>query len=200
MFITDSSMWLKIADFARSLSVSEEIISKAKRDYNELFGQFSKTVDTVRSKYTKKELDNSLSMQNFYPWKFEERLICFYMLYLSGFRHTALRELRFYLESSARAYYIDSKYPKTTYKCKVNILEEVRRKRFTDLLKGLPKKNKLKRFYDDLCNYVHLSEITQTDARDPSLIRARIYRLYEEDKGMLEKTFCYSKYLLLMNK
>jgi hypothetical protein len=138
-------------------------------------------------------------MQNFYPWAFEQRLICFYMLYLSGYRHTALRELRSYVESSVRAYYIDTKYHKTSYECKVKILEEVRWRRFKDLLKDLPnkKRNCLKSFYDKLCNYVHLSEITQTEARDPSLNRALIHRLYVEDKEMLEKTFGYSKYLLL---
>jgi len=213
-------MWVKISDFARSLGVSEDFISKATMAFNDLIGQFSETDDIVRSEYTEKECENSLSMQNFYPWAFEQRLICFYMLYLSGFRHTALRELRFYLELSARGYYIDTNFDVNSYEDKVSLLKifmpkklleekdkkslgillgnkKYRKPQFEELVANLPKKGELSDFYKELCNYVHLSEITQTEARDPSLNRALIHRLYVEDKEMLEKTFGYSKYLLL---
>lgn len=38
MFITDSSMWQALSSFARKLGIREEIISKAKRDFNNLQG------------------------------------------------------------------------------------------------------------------------------------------------------------------
>lgn len=225
LFMTDSGIWRRIADFARSFGVSEEDISKAKRDLYELRNRFAETHGTLGSKYASEELDNSLSMQNFYPWRFS-RFFLFYQLYLSGFRHTSLRELRFYIESSARAYYIDTEFCEKTYEDKVKLLnifkprkteedlkllqtllcekqyEKVISKRliFGKLLEDLANKkySELAEFYDELCNYVHLSEMAQTDAlRDFGLNLALRHPEYESDREMLEKTFQYSRYLLL---
>ncbi len=163
-------------------------------------------------------------MQNFYPWIAEGRFFCLYLLFLSGFRHTALRELRFYFETSARAYYIDREFNEKTYEDKIKLLNIFKPEKtekdlellqillcekqykkattirpiFRKLLKDLPNKKELTDFYGELCNYVHLSEIAQTDAlRDFGLNLALRHPEYEQFKLMLEKTFEYSKYLLL---
>jgi len=225
MFYTDSDMWRKIAEFARSLGNTEDFISKARKDFNELLSEYAETCESISSKYTAKELENSLSMQNFYPWAAHGRFLCLYELVLSGFRHTALRELRFYFESSARAHFIDTEFNKKTYEVKVRLLnifrpekkkkeEDLqailcpkqhekatkRRPRFGELLKDLPnkKRDELKDFYGELCSYVHLSEIAQTDALgDFGLDLALRHREYDEDRKMFQKTFAHSKYLLL---
>jgi hypothetical protein len=163
-------------------------------------------------------------MQNFDGWL--NNLHCFYMLIFSGFRHTALRELRFHLESSARAYYLDTKYDGKTCKEKVTLLtifkpkkteEDVkllkallsekqydsivvkgRRPRFGELLIDVPNREQLKSFYDELCNYVHLSQTAQTDElRYFAWDLALKHPQYETDREMLERTFGHSRYLLL---
>jgi hypothetical protein len=202
MFITDSSIWLKIAGFARDLGNSEDFISTAKKDFNEFVSQFDETIRTANSKYTSKECDNLLSMSILKAWRFNFNLICLYMLLLSGFRHTALRELRFYLEASFRAYYIDSKYHGMNYKRKVKKLKlkKVRYKKNKELLANLSreKRKEFLDFYSELCDYVHLSEISQTDAlRDSGLNLSLSHPNYEEDKEMLEKTFGYLRHLFL---
>jgi len=198
MFITDSGMWEALSSFAHKLGVPEDFISKAKRDFKNLLSRYADVRRTVNRNCSPEELDSSLSMQNFYPWF--ENLFCFYLLILAGFRHTALRELRFYLESSARCYYIDSKHNKKGYEEKMKILKNLRWKRFKELLQDLPseKRKELGDFYNELCNYVHLSEESQTDAlRDFGLNLALRHPYYEQDKEMLEKTFAYANFLLL---
>lgn len=187
--------WNVISNFACKLQVSEDKIREAKQDFDSFFAQWDETRKVVVRKHKSEKWEKSLSMQNFFFWR--DNLYCFFMLYLSGFRQAALRELRFYLEASARSYYIDSKYPKKTYKCKVPILREVRKK-FRELLKGIPKKTELESFYHELCDYVHPSEKVQTDAlRDFELNLALQLPNYEEDKELLKQTFEYCRYLLL---
>jgi hypothetical protein len=186
--------WNALSNFAHNLGVKEEIIEKTKQDFNEFLKRYYKTREFVWENH-KSKWNESLSIQNFLFW--EANLYCFFVLYLSGFRQATLRELRFYLEASARSYYINSKYQKTTYKCKLLIQREVRKK-FRELLKGIPKKTELKSFYNKLCEYVHPSEEVQTDAlRDFQLNLALQLPNYEEDKEMLKKTFKYCRYLLL---
>jgi len=99
--------------------------------------------------------------------------------------------LRFYFESSARAHYVDTKFGGKTYEDKDKILavfkpmkrrtkeemkipevllcekqyEKVKRRiPFRKLLVDIPNREQLVNFYDELCDYVHLSEIAQTDA------------------------------------
>ena len=220
MLISDSNVWEAISSFAGNLGVSEKIITEAKLDFNKLLNRYGEILEISR-KYTPEDLNASLSMQKFYPWL--GNFLCWFLLSLSGFRHTALRELRFYLEAGARAYYIDSEYGEKSYQDKVNILKflfqprktkedvdslqllstEIRRKngvKFKDLLRDLPreKQDELNEFYRELCNYVHLSEQAQTDAlSDFGLNIALKHPCYEKDKEMLEKTFEYSIQLLL---
>jgi hypothetical protein len=107
---------------------------------------------------------------------------------------------RFHLESSVRAYQIDRKYLEEDYKNKVSKLEIVRKKKFSDLLKGLPldKQNEIKGFYGHLCDYVHLSEKIQMDAlSDFSLNLALVHPYYEEDAKIFKNVLDLSKYLLI---
>jgi len=223
MFFTDSGIWNAISNFARSLGVSEAIVMKAKQDFKELLDQYTETRRLVMKDYESEKLDASLSMQNFHPYW--ANLFCFFELILSGFRHSALRELRSYLEASERSYYIDSRYNEQSYEDKVKLLKlfkarktkedmellktilsnkqqnKIREKiKSGELLHGIPvkKQNELEKFYSDLCEYVHLSELAQTDAlRDFSLNLALQHPYYEEDKEMLKAVFEYSRYLLL---
>jgi len=84
----------------------------------------------------------------------------------------------------------------------MKILNNLRKKWFKALLQGLTseKRKELRDFYDELCNYVHLSEESQTDAlRDFGLNLALRHPYYEQDKEMLEKTFDYANFLLLIS-
>lgn len=198
MFFTDSSMWKLISTFALNLGTSEDLITKAKQDFDTLLDRYTETRRFVSSKYTPKKINNSLSMQNFYPWL--ENLLCFFELLFTGFRHAALRELRFYLESSARSYFIDSKHHDKNYEDKLLSLKDLRGKWFINLVWNLSKekKNEINDFYHKLCDYVHLSEQSQTDAlKDFGLNLSLGHPEYERDRELLEKTFDYANYLLL---
>ena len=78
-------------------------------------------------------------------------------------------------------------------------LDELNNKiRFENMLKGLPEKKEIKLFYSDLCNYVHLSEQSQTEALRDNLLNITLQLPeYENDKKMLDRTFKYSIQLLL---
>jgi hypothetical protein len=146
------------------------------------------------------------------------------VLIFPGFRHTALRELRFHLESSARAYYVDAEFGDKTYEEKVTILTIFKPRRtrkemkilkallckkqydkvkgrtpgFGELLSDVPNREHLTSFYYELGDYVHLSERIQTDPlRGFGLDLALKHPQYETDREMLGKTFEYSEYLLL---
>lgn len=198
VFITDARMWRKIAEFARDLGNNEEFISKTKQDFDKLMDKYIKLRRAIGKEYHQKKLDTSISMQNFYPWW--ANLLCFYTLIFSGFRHTALRELRFCLEASARCYYLDRNFANKSYEKKKSALNCLRWKKFKKkLLNGLvlEKREEIGEFYKKLCDYVHLSEESQTDAlRDFSLNILLSHPQYEKDREMLEKTFDYSSYLL----
>ena len=185
--------------FCKKIGNPEQMIDKAKGDYDELLENYSKTRRNVSSKYSPKKLDTSFSMQNFYPWF--QNIFCFFQLIMSGFRHVALRELRFLLEASVRTYHVDTEYPKEDYKSKVLKLEIVRKKkRFSDLLKSLPlyKQKEIKRFYKALCDYVHLSETIQEDALGDFLMNLALdHPYYQKDVKMFKKTLGLSQYLLM---
>ena len=194
---TISSIWNKLSSFAQKLGNSEKFIQKAKLDYSKVLDQYNEKRRFISRNFNPAKLNSSLLLQNFYPWR--ESLACFYLLIFSGFRHTALREVRYYIETSARSYFIDWKYPEKTYEEKVKKLHKVRFNKFKELVQSLPveKRVEINDFYGDLCNYVHLSEITQTDAlRDFELGLILGHPEYEEDKEMLAKAVTYSCYML----
>jgi hypothetical protein len=190
--------WKALSSFSHDLGVKKESIKKAKQDFDKLFARWNETQSEVKKKTELEKLEKTLSWPNFLFWQYN--LFCFFVLYLSGFRYAAIRELRFYLEASARSYYIDLMHQEVTYECKVSILKEVRWKKFKDLLKSCPngKRNEPNRLYNELCDYVHLSEEVQSDAtRDYGFNIALELPFYEKDIKLLKKTFECSCYLLL---
>lgn len=216
--------WNAISRFSHNFGVKLEIIKKAEQDFKRLFKRYYEIREFVWENH-KSKWNESLSIQRFFLW--EEKLLCFFTLILSGFRHASLRELRFYLEDCERCYYIDSWYNEKSYEEKVNLLRLFKPQRaltkkdreilkvilgekqadkigkiikLNELLRGVPseKRDELAKFYSHLCDYVHLSEELQTDAtKDSGLNIASGLRFYEEDLEMLEKTFEYSRFLLL---
>jgi hypothetical protein len=213
--------WNAISDFAHNLGVKEEIIEKAEQDFKGLLKRYHETHSFFWKNYKSKR-EKSLSIQRFFLW--EEKLCCFFTLILSGCRHAALRELRFYLEDSERCYYIDSWHEDKSYEEKVKLLrlfkpklteedreilkvilgkkqeEKIGKKiKSNELLREIPseKQEEIEKFYSYLCDYVHLSEEAQTDATSDSELNIVLGQpSYEEDIKMLEKTFEYSNYLL----
>ena len=191
-------MWKTLSEYAKQLGVSKLMIIETKKDYDKLLEKYSKIRRSVSLKYSSKNLDTSFSMQNFYPWF--QNIFCFFQLIMSGFRHVALRELRFLLEASVRAYYIDTHFPEKEYKSRVSKLKIFKKKSFAKLIVSLPldKQKELHGFYTELCDYVHLSEMIQTDALgDFSLNLALGHPYYKEDVRMLKKTLGLSQYLLM---
>lgn len=146
--------WQIITEFALRWHNSEDFVSKAKKDFGELHRQYNKACKILLSKgYPPQKLDNSLSWQNFHGWL--DNHYCFYVLIFPGFRHTALRELRFHFESSVRAYYVDTKFDGKTYEEKVRtltifkpmkrrteeevkLLQDVLEKQYEKLKSGIP--------------------------------------------------------------
>ncbi len=78
---------------------------------------------------------------------------------LSGVYHQSIRELRFILESTIQAYYIDREHPNATKECKLEIIKEIDRLTGGRLIDkaDFRHKNELKVLYSDLCKYVHSS-------------------------------------------
>lgn len=200
MFITDATMWQKIADFAQNLGNPADFVSKAKRDFDGLLSKCIEIRRAIGKKFDPRQLNASISINNFHSWF--QNLCCFYILTFCGFRHAALRELRFYLEASARCYYVDRNFGEKNVQEKKEILRIFKEKRMRlekDLLKDLKtqKRREVGKFYNELCDYVHLSEESQTDAlKDFSLNILLSHPEYEKDREMFEKTLDYSSYLL----
>ena len=91
-------------------------------------------------------------------------------------------------------------YPEKEDKSRVSKLKIVRKKFFANLIVSLPldKQKEINGFYNELCDYVHLSEIIQEDAlSDFSLNLALSHPYYKEDVKMLKKTLDLSQYLLM---
>jgi recombinational DNA repair ATPase RecF len=146
--------WNALSNFARNLHVPENKIMKVKQDFDKLFAQWNETLKVVKEKHKSEKWEKSLSTQVFHLW--DANLYCFFELILSGCRHVALRELRYYLDASVRSYYIDSNHQELSYNCKVSILKEVRWKKFRELIESIKEKRKeIRKFYDKLCDYVH---------------------------------------------
>jgi len=78
---------------------------------------------------------------------------------LLGAYHQAIRELRFILEFIVQSYYIDEEHINTDINCKIEIIKEVEKRRFSDLISdiGLKNKGELKGLYKKLCKFVHPS-------------------------------------------
>lgn len=85
--------------------------------------------------------------------------------------HQAIRELRFILDSTVQAYYIDREHPDSKMQCKLEIVKELDRLHrgqlieHTDLKKDA--KQKVRYLYEELCKYVHPSyrELTSLQSR-----------------------------------
>jgi len=77
----------------------------------------------------------------------------------SGAYHTAIRELRFILESVVQAYYMDKGHPDSNLECKIEIIKEIERLVGGTLIDrtDLKNKDKLKKLYQKLCKYIHSS-------------------------------------------
>ena len=110
MFSLDSLKWDALANFALKLGAKEDFIERAEKDLRELFALLEKTRIEVMKKYQLGKLERTLSWANLCVQG--NNAYGFFVLYLSGFSQTALRELRLFLEASARSYYIDSSYQK----------------------------------------------------------------------------------------
>lgn len=77
-----------------------------------------------------------------------------------GRYHPAIRELRYLYESFLQAYYLDTEHTTSDIFCKLEILKEIDREligsRLIDRL-SLKQKDKLKKLYQELSNYIHSS-------------------------------------------
>jgi hypothetical protein len=77
----------------------------------------------------------------------------------SGAYHTAIRELRFVLESFIQAYYIDKEHLDSEMKCKLEIIKEIDKLIGAKLIDNTDLKNKkeMKDLYSELSKYIHSS-------------------------------------------
>ena len=93
-------------------------------------------------------------------------------------------------------------YPEKEDKSRVSKLKIVRKKFFANLIVSLPldKQKEINGFYNELCDYVHLSETIKEDAlSDFAMNLALSHPYYKEDVRRLKKTLGLNQYLLMKN-
>jgi hypothetical protein len=77
---------------------------------------------------------------------------------LSGSYHSAIRELRYALDSISQAYYLDFEHPYADIACKLEIIKKIDKElfgsRFIDRLE-LQGKREMKQLYSELSKYMH---------------------------------------------
>lgn len=76
-----------------------------------------------------------------------------------GRYHSAVRELRYVLESMIQAYYVDCEHPEADLACKLEVVKEIDQEAFSCRVDGMeiPRKQEIKQLYHDLSIYVHSS-------------------------------------------
>jgi len=114
----------------------------------------------------------------------------------SGAYHSAIRELRYVLESAIQAYYVDKEHNGVPIECKLEIIKEIEHLTGGRLIDktDLKHKEKLKALYGDLCKYVHpsykeLEPVISQGKVEPRIIFTFDKELYLKSVEFMEKVF-----------
>jgi hypothetical protein len=105
------------------------------------------------------EFDSLNSMVFFRAHEIMKNLGWMHACMLFGAYHSVIRELRYVLESMVQAYYLDYEHPNADMGCKLEIIKEIDKERFSNLVDviEIPEKQKIKVLYSDLSRYAHSS-------------------------------------------
>lgn len=136
--------------------VQKETKESIGNDYYNWSEHYNNWIDIIKPLIkNSKSFGNSLLGIRFL--EFNKILLWIQMCVHCGQYYSALRELRFLLEFTLKAYYLDKKYPNSSIEEKINI--EKRRLFGSKLIKKLDlldeNKNQLIRLYDELSAYTH---------------------------------------------
>jgi hypothetical protein len=118
---------------------------------------YNNWIDIIRP-FVKAPLDSETanSMVFFRFMELQYNILWVHICVLFGRHHSAMRELRYSLESMTQAYYLDSEHPRANAACKLEIIREIDRERFARIVDDLDidHKQSVKSLYSDLSQYV----------------------------------------------
>ncbi len=123
----------------------------------------------------RKILDNSLVFGRFV--ELHKNLNWIFVCVLSGSYHSAIRELRFVLDSMLQAYYLDKEHPAADVPCKLEVLREIERERFgSRIIERIAVQDKaaIRDLYHELSQFVHSSYQEMKSVLDQGLIMDRV--------------------------
>ena len=178
----------EIVDTLSDIGQKTKLEEKQEYDtLNELFSLLEDVGLKVPVSITQPDRDNSLVYDRFAGLKFA--LLRCSTLILLGAYDASSRELRFILESTLHAYYLDKEHPEEELKCKLELIKATEEKNFgwrliskLDLPKE--KKEKLYNLYKELCKYVHVSYREMTNEKyipvfKKDLLKENLHRVVE---------------------
>jgi hypothetical protein len=102
--------------------------------------------------------------------------------------HTAIREMRYLLDSMIQAHYLDTEHPDADIRCKLEILKEIDAEAFGSRLidkTRLRHKQETKALYSDLSKYVHSSYEEMKPAILEGKVHARV--TFSFDRELFDK-------------
>lgn len=146
------------------------------------------------------ERNNSLVFLRFL--ELQKQIKWFSACVFCGAYHSAIRELRYTLESMLQAYYLDTEHPLAERFCKLEILKEIEKELYgTKLIfkLDLPEKQELKEVYHILCKYVHSSfeEMKPLITQDKAILFKFDEDLFKKCLDLMDKVMDKVFYVVL---
>jgi hypothetical protein len=168
--------------------------------------QYNNWLELIRPMVkTPVDLDTANSMVFFRLMELQHDLQWVHVCMLFGRYHSVMRELRYDLESMMQAYYLDAEHPTADVGCKLEIVKEIDRQKFSRLVDGLDLDHKqtLKSLYSDLSKYVHSSYQELRRTIEEGRIWERVafgfeYDMFQKCVEMMNRVLDVAYYLMMM--
>lgn len=127
--------------------------------------------------------DKYNSMVFFRFVEIQKTLMWIYTCVLFGAYHSAIRELRYVLESMMQAYYLDREHTSADMGCKLEIIKEIDRERFSALVDRIEmsQKQRIKVLYSELSKYVHSTYNELRPTIEEGKVQSRVTFGFESD-------------------
>lgn len=129
------------------------------------------------------DFDKFNSMVFFRFIETQRTLMWIYICVLFGAYHSAIRELRYLLESMMQAYYLDREHASADMGCKLEIIKEIDRERFSALIDRIEisQKQRIKALYSELSKYVHSTYNELRPTIEEGKVQSRVTFGFESD-------------------
>jgi len=125
------------------------------------------------------------SCLGFRLFQLNKELIWLWLECTSGIYDSAIRNLRYILESFLQAYYVDKEHPNANMECKLEILKEIDKLVGRRLIENLELDGKYKKqirfLYDDLCKFAHPSFKEWQKIIEEGKINSKVTFRYDKD-------------------